>query len=1023
MKRSYLLLPFLLIGQLLVSQCTYLAYDGFDYIQNTTLEGQQGGSGWLSPWNVQNSDTTIPGYQIDNSSGSLVYNGLQTFGRHISGGQSYLTAGRSLNVDYDGPFTNYITQYGNGIGSLTGDTLYYSAVMNKNQDGANIFFGMHNAGVGWCTNCASQQISVGFFGANSTVGGQEMWSLNVNGNIMNSATPIVLNQNYFFVVRVIFNTTDTEIDLFIDPTNLGTSGAPANSTLNFTQNSNFALSQVAVYLGGQPESAAIDEIRFAESYSCVAPDNTVTVNQAPTAAFTYTPSSGISPFLVTLDGSISSDPEGNITTYEWHFGDGSPSEFGVSTTHTYSSIGELPITLTVTDDIGQQHSFINYVTVLDANNSFPCQTTVNSISRPTCTVNYGSIEVFANDASFNLRNSSNASMPISNGTQFLNLPPDEYTLYAQGNIGNGCLDTMHLAMKIDSSVCSGWSPSEYSLAIGSNISSLVDWGVERPMRNRFKHVRNGIIPYTENCFCWTIGDINELQFDSNGYPTHIPQATSSGNTQVRYVISSDGGNLQEDSTYVLLMDGQGTFELNGNVTIISQSTNRIEFSVHDSNNYVLNILTSIEADHLRNFRLLRIQDELEDLDANPFYDVFLDKIAPFEMIRYMDWGLTNNNPISDWSNRASESFFTYSQNVGVPYETMINLANQTKKDVWICVPHMADDNFIIEMATLFRDNLDDGIIIYLEYSNEVWNWIFDQAHYNEENKPANLNYGRAMAEKAGNVFRIWHSVFGDQKCKVKRVLGLQGTNNNLNSEIMSQLGQNEWDYGSPTAYFGLDHSTNGNPILNGSSTYQDVMQNAQNNWDATKSLLKQDFDNIHLYDKGIIHYEGGQHFVGNSFGIPYDYQQAMWDAQSSIEMYNMYDTVLDTIRSWGSTLFGNFSLATEQESVYGSWGVLPGIDAEEPYLISAPKYQALLDNGRDSIYINLLQWNGNENEWWSNVCNWTPTQLPTTNSNVEIVSGQPNDPKVDVNAYANSVKVSINVLLEILTPYTLNIEQ
>ncbi len=43
-------------------------------------------------------------------------------------------------------------------------------------------------------------------------------------------------------------------------------------------------------------------------------------------------------------------------------------------------------------------------------------------------------------------------------------------------------------------------------------------------------------------------------------------------------------------------------------------------------------------------------------------------------------------------------------------------------------------------------------------------------------------------------------------------------------------------------------------------------------------------------------------------------------------------------------MFGNFSLASPQESVYGSWGVLNDIDIQPPYIETAPKYQALLDN-------------------------------------------------------------------------------
>ncbi|MBK7010044.1 MAG: hypothetical protein IPH36_16110 [Saprospiraceae bacterium] len=183
---------------------------------------------------------------------------------------------------------------------------------------------------------------------------------------------------------------------------------------------------------------------------------------------------------------------------------------------------------------------------------------------------------------------------------------------------------------------------------------------------------------------------------------------------------------------------------------------------------------------------------------------------------------------------------------------MIQLCNELDKDLWICVPHLADSTYVANMAQLFLDSLDDHLNIYLEYSNEVWNWIFPQAHYNNDNRPGNLNYGRAMAEKAGKTFAIWHNVFGDQACRVKRVLGIQAGFNYLNEQILSQLPQDAWDYGSPTHYFGLDHGSTGNPrldLLGSSATVQDILNNAINGWNAFRPSVKLDYRNIQVFGK------------------------------------------------------------------------------------------------------------------------------------------------------------------------------
>ncbi len=73
------------------------------------------------------------------------------------------------------------------------------------------------------------------------------------------------------------------------------------------------------------------------------------VNIPPTAKLAVNPTIGIAPLMVYFDGSTSTDPDGNLTSYEWDFGDGVIGS-GVKVIHTYNSIGNYTATLTVTDD-------------------------------------------------------------------------------------------------------------------------------------------------------------------------------------------------------------------------------------------------------------------------------------------------------------------------------------------------------------------------------------------------------------------------------------------------------------------------------------------------------------------------------------------------------------------------------------------------------------------------------------------------------------------------------------------------
>lgn len=946
---AYLLL-FIVSYSSLSAQCTYLAYDGFNYNSNTPLNGLSGGTGWAAPWNVQSEPATVPGYQSNNGAGSLLFGALQTQGRYATGGDTYLTAGRQLNAADNGAFANYVADYDNGIGTQTGDTLWVSMLLRKDENNTEpVWLDLHSDGnIPWYNgNAATQHIAVGYFGStNSEVAGERRWTLRLNNSYYPTLVAITANSTAFVVLRIIFNNNNTNVAMYVNPALLG-NNVPTSAAINQNANVGNVIRSAALYLGNNAASGAIDELRFATSYSCVAPDNTIAVNLPPTAVIVAAPTSGQAPLMVSFNGGASSDPEGQALTYLWNFGDGSPIVTGITPFHTYTNTGQLTASLTVADNFGLQHTIYQTINVLDANGTYPCQTSFTVQNMPNCTANNGHIVVNNAPALFALRNSSNALMPISSGNHYQNLAAGVYTFTANGGTG-GCTDTFQLHLDIDSTTCAGWQPSSCAMDIGTNLSGFADWGVERPMKNLFKHVRSEPIAFTTTCFCWSLPVLDQMAFDTNGYPTHIPQTTSAGaNTVVRYVISSEsetGTNLQLGTQYVLLYNGVGLVQVGGGVAINSSAAGRIQFSVTANNNLFIEILASTMGNNVRNIRLLRLTDEFADLNANPFYQGFVDKVAPFKMLRFMDWGATNNNPAVAWSNRTQTSYFTYGTPTGVPYEVMIQLANQLNKDVWICVPHQANDNYIAQMATLFRDNLNPNLNVYLEYSNEVWNWIFEQAHYNDDNRPTNLNYGRAYSEKAKHVFQIWHSVYGAQKSRVKRVLGIQTTYNYLNEQILSQLDQSDWDYGSPTHYFGLEHSNTGSPILNAGSTPQNIITNARNTWYDNKNAIKSDYNQIKLFGKLIATYEGGQHFVGNVFGIPYNYQQAMWDAQYTPEIYGMYNEVLDTIRAWGCKLAGNFSFASPQESVYGSWGVLNDIDVQAPYMVTAPKYQALLDN-------------------------------------------------------------------------------
>ena len=62
----------------------------------------------------------------------------------------------------------------------------------------------------------------------------------------------------------------------------------------------------------------------------------------------------------------------------------------------------------------------------------------------------------------------------------------------------------------------------------------------------------------------------------------------------------------------------------------------------------------------------------------------------------------------------------------ISFKAHFSAANMLDKDLWVNVPHKASDDYVRNLAQLLKDNLEPDRVVYVEYSNEVWNGIFDQ---------------------------------------------------------------------------------------------------------------------------------------------------------------------------------------------------------------------------------------------------------------------------------------------------------
>src|SRR5690606_35782914 len=147
---------------------------------------------------------------------------------------------------------------------------------------------------------------------------------------------------------------------------------------------------------------------------------------------------------------------------------------------------------------------------------------------------------------------------------------------------------------------------------------------------------------------------------------------------------------------------------------------------------------------------------------------------PFSAIRFMDWGYTNNQEVSAWKDRSQPGDYCHTQKTGIPYEYWIQLCNLLQKDAWICIPHSAEAHLIDSLSQLFRDGLDPGLRLYVEYTNEYWNWIFSQAHHVHDSLDQNLNWPERYAPRLAEVMQRFSRHFsGTASDRLVRVFATQ----------------------------------------------------------------------------------------------------------------------------------------------------------------------------------------------------------------------------------------------------------
>jgi hypothetical protein len=523
--------------------------------------------------------------------------------------------------------------------------------------------------------------------------------------------------------------------------------------------------------------------------------------------------------------------------------------------------------------------------------------------------------------------------------------------------------------------------------LGINLGGVSYFSGELPMINIFHMDAQWI---THSGSTWDTNEEQYLNLDANGYPITLAAVNAPGAQQFNSVgvllfrLVSTPNGYYPAGKYVVLYDGQGTLTYAFDASLVSQSSGRDVINVAAPSAAGIDLrITATDPNHtgnyIRNIRVVKAENEAALNAGQVFNPTFLNLIQKFRVLRFMDWFATNGSTLSSWSNRPLPSNAFWGTASGVPVEVAVQLANATSADAWLNVPHMADNNYITQMAALVHTSLGTTQKAYVELSNEVWNGQFAQYHYAVSQgqalwptKPGggggfdwNRNwYGKRTAEMCD----IWKSVWGSDGNRVICVLAAQAANSYTATESLTCP---FWTSGAPCSghninavaiapYFGTQgvpsawtsQSDGGlNSLFQSLSSQNDPSIPAGGDFNQTAGWEASYASALAPYKLPLIAYEGGQSFAnGSTPALTNLYTAANRDAR----MGAAYTTYLQQWKASGGQMFMIYN-DVDAPGNFGVWGALESImQTTSPLSSAPPKWQAI----QNFIAANACWWSG-----------------------------------------------------------------
>jgi hypothetical protein len=425
--------------------------------------------------------------------------------------------------------------------------------------------------------------------------------------------------------------------------------------------------------------------------------------------------------------------------------------------------------------------------------------------------------------------------------------------------------------------------------------------------------------------------------DANGWVKSLP----TGYRVMRVLsIPLNGGN------FICRFQGNGQLGVGGStVSNVVMGAGQTTFTIATSYPNPAYSYLSYQVDPTNYIRNIDCREAAASTTA-AFSPEYLSTLNGFKVARFVKWmpSVESNSgiktafpqPTITWATRNKPGDGDYTGNDGVPVEVMVDLANQAGASPWFNIPWNADDDYITRFATYVRDNLAPGSQVYVETSNEVWNWVYPvttqaAAEGAAEGLPGNQfsQVTERYSEKTQHVMQIWSNVFAGQMNRLVRVYAFQNAQpyygdlglkyNNTYQYVDAFATAPYWAF-SQNEYTGQSLDDIMNTILPGKIT-------------ETLGLAAQNKAIAQKYGLRYVTYEAGQHVVlPNNLDL-------MKQIERDPRMYDLYKSYISQWQSQFGDLMTQFAL-NATISQYGGWGLVEYIG--QPISQSTtPKMQAV----------------------------------------------------------------------------------